>query len=205
MLPPTLDAFPEDILCGCDECGRGPLFGDVCAAAVVWPLEFTPQNQDDAKILNGIKDSKKMTAKQRAIASDFIKKHALAYGIATVSNHEIDSTNILIATYKAMHLALDMISVNYDRIAVDGNRFKRYMDKQHVCVVGGDNKIFQIAAASILAKEYRDSEIIELVKTQPELAVYKLEKNKGYGTKEHMNALREHGITPYHRKSFIHI
>lgn len=205
MLPQTLDEFPDNILCGCDECGRGALFGDVCAAAVVWPHEFAPQNKEDAKNLDGIKDSKKMTAKQRAIASDFIKKHALAYGIAIVSNHEIDSTNILIATYKAMHLALDKISVTYDRIAVDGNRFSKYRDKPHTCVVGGDNKVFQIAAASILAKEYRDSQVIELVKTQPELAVYKLDKNKGYGTKEHMNALREHGITPYHRKSFIHI
>jgi ribonuclease HII len=155
--------------------------------------------------MNSIKDSKKMSAKQRALAVDFIKKHAQGWAIATVDNHEIDRINILQATYKAMHSALDGITCHFDKIAVDGNKFKSYKDKPYVCVVGGDNKLFQIAAASILAKEYRDGEILRLVQEKPELGIYKLDKNKGYGTKEHMNAIREHGITEHHRKTFIHI
>ena len=209
MLPLYIEeqALQQSIdIVGIDEVGRGSLAGAVCAAAVVWPRDYVPQSDEDARFLELVKDSKKLSSKRRDVVAEFIKRNATAYAIAMVDNREIDNINILNATYKAMHLALDKIDrATYDKIAVDGDRFKTYMDAQgefvaHVCVVNGDNKLFQIAAASILAKCTRDAEMIELHKDYPD---YSWDKNKGYGTKLHMDAIRNHGTSPFHRNSFL--
>lgn len=191
---------------GIDEVGRGSLAGPVCAAAVVWPRDWTPQTDEDAKLLELVKDSKKLSSKRREVVASFIKKYAVAYAISMVDNREIDRINILKATFKAMHLAIDEIDrATYDKIAVDGDRFKTYMDTDgnfvaHVCIVNGDNKLFQIAAASILAKCARDNAMIEMHQRHP---VYHWEKNKGYGTKAHIEAIKMHGTCPFHRNTFL--
>jgi ribonuclease HII len=211
MLPTTLPDFDENIvIAACDEVGRGTLCGPVAAAVVIWDKDYQPKTKDDEKCLNLIKDSKKLSAKNREKLAEFIKTNALDYAIATVDNNEIDKINILQATFKAMHLALDKLQTKFDRIVVDGNRFKPYIDKSgdfipHTCIVKGDDSLFQIACASIIAKVYRDQEVTNIHMSDEKLHVYCWNKNKGYGTKEHLNAIKEHGITPYHRKTFIHI
>jgi ribonuclease HII len=209
MLPlflEELNLMQDMDIVGIDEVGRGSLAGAVCAAAVVWPRDYTPQTEEDARMLELVKDSKKLSSKRRDVVASFIKMNAAAFAISMVDNREIDSINILNATYKAMHLSLDQIDrTTYDRIAVDGDRFKTYMDTQgnfvpHVCIVNGDNKLFQIAAASILAKCARDNAMIELHQNHP---IYQWEKNKGYGTKVHIEAIQTHGKCPLHRNSFL--
>lgn len=215
MLPIVFEEFPDDVLVGCDEVGRGPAASVVCAAAVIWDKDYVPETKEDEKLLHMIKDSKKLSEKNRNKLSEFIKKHAVAYGIATVSNQEIDKINILQATFKAMHLALDQIKIPFDRIVVDGDKFKPYIRKNttndeepyfvpHKCIPKGDNRLLQIAAASILAKVHRDNIIIELHEANPRLQVYHWNKNKGYLTKQHMDAIKEHGMSEYHRRTFIH-
>lgn len=192
---------------GVDEAGRGPLAFDVVSAAVVMPTTFDPND----KYVNMIKDSKKLSAKKRDILAEYIKSTALAYGIGIATVDEIDKHNILNATYLAMHRAIDEVDkkLHIDLIKVDGDRFKAYLSKtqgrwlQHECCVDGDSTHLNIAAASILAKTYRDHEIEAIVANEPELDnKYGFKKNKGYGTPQHMKGLAEHGICKYHRQSY---
>ena len=211
MLPTTLDTFDtNEVVVGCDEVGVGCGAFTVCAAAVIWPADFIPTCEKEHKMMNMVKDSKKLTHKKREELEIFIKQHASAYSIASIENDEIDRINILNAIYKAMHCALDAIDIPFQHIVVDGSRFKPYMNKQgdyvhHTCIVNGDNTLFQIAAASILAKVHRDRQITELARSNDMLQKYGWENNKGYLTKQHMNAIKEFGLTPYHRRTFIHL
>jgi ribonuclease HII len=211
MLPIYLeDTNLDEIIVGCDEVGRGCGSGPVCAACVVWSSEYVPKTTEDEALLNMIKDSKKLSAKNREKLSIFIKNNAIAYSIATIDNKEIDKINILQATFKAFHKALDELNTNFDRIMVDGDKFKTYMNKDgdfvpHTCISKGDNKLLQIAAASIIAKVYRDNYITDLHNSDEKLQVYHWDKNKGYLTKEHINAIRTFGLSEYHRESFIHL
>jgi ribonuclease HII len=211
MLPTTLDGLEDSGVCVyIDEAGRGCFAGPVCAAAVVWPREYTPITEAEQKLLGMIKDSKKVTEKNRPILAEFIKKHAIAYAVGCVDAKEIDRINILQATYKAMHIAITELNLpEINHIFVDGNKFKTYIGRDqeyvpHTCIVGGDNKLLQIAAASILAKTHRDAYMTQLGNSTPEFAVYNWAKNKAYGTKEHTDAIKTHGMTEYHRKTFIH-
>lgn len=210
MLPSVIEEYENEILIGIDEAGRGPLCGCVAAACVVWDSTYEPKSEEDTKLLAMIKDSKKLSPKNREKLSVFIKNNAMEYAIGTVDNEEIDRVNILQATFKAMHLALDKITTKYDRIIVDGDRFKPYIAEcgefiPHTCIKEGDNKMLQIAAASIIAKVYRDTLITDLHNSDEKLQCYGWDKNKGYGTKAHIEALRKHGPSSYHRKSFIHL
>lgn len=200
MLKQYLDESKIEV--GIDEAGRGCLFGPVCVAAVVWPTK-------DPEPALEIKDSKKVSEKKRYLLRDYIQKHALAYSVQFISHEEIDKLNILKATMKGMHLCVDDIrkQIHVDTLLVDGDKFTVYTDENldyinHECVIGGDNTYKSIAAASILAKTYRDDYIISLSKERPELDKYKIPKNKGYGTKDHMNALKEHGPIVGHRRTF---
>tara|TARA_B100001094_G_scaffold330507_1_gene395876 strand:+ start:827 stop:1468 length:642 start_codon:yes stop_codon:yes gene_type:complete len=188
---------------GLDEAGRGCLLGPVCVAGVIW-LDKDPR--DDIII----KDSKKYTEKKRNECYDYIQEHCKDYSIQLISNEEIDEKNILQCSIEGMHLCLDDISKrhSFDTILVDGNRFDAYYSIQkdefisHHCIIKGDNTYKSIAAASVLAKTYRDKYIIQLVKDNPELEKYDILNNKGYGTKKHMDAIKQYGITKWHRKSF---
>lgn len=193
----------NDIEVGLDEAGRGCLFGPVCVAGVIWPKE----EPDESMI---IKDSKKCTEKYREKLFDYIKENAIAYSIILVDNDEIDNKNILQCSIEGMHTCLNEITEKHkiDMILVDGNHFKNYYCSssddfiKHQCFVKGDDKYKSIAAASILAKTFRDNYVKELVQKNPELSNYKIEKNKGYGTREHMEGIKEYGTTKWHRKSF---
>jgi ribonuclease HII len=209
MLP--IEYEPEDstkIIVGTDEVGRGSLIGPVTAAAVIWDVDFVPKTKDEEKLLELVKDSKKLSEKNRMRVSEFIKQNAKAYSIADVDNTVIDEINILKATYLAMHRALKSLGIEFDKIYVDGNSFKPFIGKDcmfvpHTCLVNGDNHLFQIAAASILAKTHRDSLIKNIHEQNEAYHVYSWDKNKGYGTKVHMDAIRQHGITPLHRRTFL--
>jgi ribonuclease HII len=187
---------------GLDEVGRGCLFGPVCVAGVVW-LDKDPEPQLE------IRDSKKVSEKKRTMLKDYILDNCITYSIQLVDNDYIDKFNILNSTMTGMHKCLDEITslLSIDTILVDGNHFEYYSDKDdnyinHVCVVNGDNTYKSIAAASILAKTYRDEWINKLVDKNPELEKYDLRNNKGYGTKRHLDAIKQYGITRWHRKSF---
>tara|TARA_Y100000389_G_scaffold205066_1_gene262658 strand:- start:8814 stop:9440 length:627 start_codon:yes stop_codon:yes gene_type:complete len=191
---------------GIDEAGRGCLFGPVCVAAVIWPKEDPLYNDKEPPI---IKDSKKVSEKKRFILKDYIERNAISYSVKFISNEEIDKTNILQATMKGMHMCIDDIRNNttIDTILVDGNHFKIYTDENlenidHECIISGDNTYKSIAAASILAKTHRDNYIYQLVKDRPELERYALQKNKGYGTKIHMESIKKYGPIEGHRRSF---
>jgi ribonuclease HII len=175
---------------GCDEVGRGCLAGPVVAAAVILPKKYKN------KLLN---DSKQVKKADREQLQEEIKQAALAWAVAEVSHTEIDEINILNASFKAMHLALDKLKVDPELLLIDGNRFTQYRKIQHRCIVKGDSNYLSIAAASILAKTYRD-ELMEKLSLQ--YPGYGWERNVGYPTKEHRNGIRLLGITPYHRKSF---
>ena len=198
-----LELFDENLKeVGIDEAGRGCLFGPVCVASV------SLTNLDDPLVSN-IKDSKKLSDKKKNILYDFIINNS-DYSIQLISEEIIDNENILQATLKGMHLCLDEINskINIDMILVDGNHFHDYFsikqDKflKHECVVNGDNTYINIAAASILAKVTRDRYIIDLCEKDENLKKYDLHKNKGYGTKKHMDAIKEFGIMNGHRKTF---
>ena len=202
-----LEQFYEQnkIEVGIDEAGRGCLFGPVCVAAVIW-LDEDPI-QDDKNY--EIKDSKKVSEKKRTLLKDYIKDNSIAYNIQLIHHNDIDKYNILQATLRGMRLCLDNITdiINIDTILIDGNHFDFYSDKNdnyidHVCVIDGDNIYKSIAAASILAKTYRDEWIYKLVNENPELEKYDLRNNKGYGTKRHLDAIKQYGVTKWHRKSF---
>lgn len=175
---------------GCDEAGRGCLAGPVFAAAVILPDNFSNQ------LLN---DSKQLTEKQREKLRPIIEQEALAWAVAQVDNHEIDRINILNASILAMHKALDALSMRPEHIIIDGNRFKQYHDIPHLCIVNGDGKYMSIAAASILAKTHRDEYMQKIHQEYPN---YNWQKNKGYPTCDHRNAIAQFGITNYHRSSF---
>ena len=188
MLLPYLN---KDVVeAGCDEAGRGCLAGSVYAAAVILPPDF----QND--LLN---DSKQLTERQRYQLREVIEQEALAWAVGVVTPEEIDRINILNASFLAMHRAIDQLKVRPDHLLIDGNRFKKYQDLPHTTVVKGDGKYLSIAAASILAKTYRDDYMNALHQEYP---IYDWNKNKGYPTKKHRAAIRERGITPYHRMTF---
>jgi ribonuclease HII len=187
-----LKPFLQDCVeAGVDEVGRGCFAGPVVTAAVILPKDF------DHPL---IKDSKKLSEKQRNEAVEIIKKYAVAYTVAYGSVEDIDRFNILQATFKTMHKALDGLSVRPEHIIVDGDKFNSYHNIPHTCVVKGDANYYSIASASILAKVERDNYMSELSKEFP---VYKWSTNKGYGTADHREALLENGPTVYHRKTFI--
>lgn len=187
-----LSSFSEKYIeAGLDEAGRGCLAGPVVAAAVILPAGYTHP------LLN---DSKQLSAKKRAILKDEIKKDAVSWAIAEVDHHEIDEINILNASYLAMHRALDQLQEVPELLLVDGNRFKPYKNIQHQCIVKGDGKYLSIAAASVLAKTYRDEIMHQLAEQVG--GHYGWETNVGYPTKAHRKAIQAHGVTPYHRKSF---
>ena len=188
MLLPYLE--PHRIEAGCDEAGRGCLAGAVFAAAVILPETF--QNE----LLN---DSKQLTEKRRYALRPIIEQEALAWAVGIVTPEEIDRINILKASFLAMHRAVDQLKVRPQHLLIDGNRFTPYPDVPHTTIVKGDGTYMSIAAASILAKTYRDDYMNQLDEQFP---VYHWKENKGYPTKAHREAIRQFGITPHHRKSF---
>lgn len=175
---------------GCDEAGRGCLAGPVFAAAVILPENFENDILDD---------SKKLTVKQRYALRQVIESEALAFAVGIVDNNEIDRINILNASFLAMHLAIDQLKLKPEHLLIDGNRFKSYPLIPHTCIVKGDGKFLCIAAASVLAKTYRD-DYMNLI--HEEFPQYGWSKNKGYPTFYHRRAVRETGISPYHRKTY---
>jgi len=188
MLLPYLE--PNRIEAGCDEAGRGCLAGSVFAAAVILPPDF--KNDD-------LNDSKQLSEKKRYLLRPVIEREAIAWAVGIVTPEEIDKINILKASFLAMHRAIDQLTVKPEHLLIDGNRFTPYPDIAHTTVVKGDGKYLSIAAASILAKTYRDDYMDELAKEYPD---YHWIENKGYPTKAHREAIRAVGITPYHRKTF---
>ena len=175
---------------GCDEAGRGCLAGSVYAAAVILPPDY------ENELLN---DSKKLSAKKRYTLRAEIERDAVAWAVGVVTPEEIDKINILNASFLAMHRALDQLKVRPEAVIVDGNRFKPYQELPFTTIVKGDGKYLSIAAASILAKTYRDDYMLSLAEEYPQ---YDWQSNMGYPTKKHRQAISEHGVTPYHRKSF---
>ena len=182
--------YKGKIEAGCDEAGRGCLAGSVYAAAVILPEDY--QNE----LLN---DSKQLTEKKRYQLREIIERDAVAWAVGIVTPEEIDKINILNASILAMHRALDQLKVRPEAIIVDGNRFKPYQELPHTTIVKGDGKYLSIAAASILAKTYRDDYMNQLAEEYPQ---YDWRSNKGYPTKKHREAIKQFGITPYHRKSY---
>ena len=182
--------YKGKIEAGCDEAGRGCLAGSVYAAAVILPDGY--QNE----LLN---DSKQLSEKKRYQLREIIERDAVAWAVGIVTPDEIDQINILNASILAMHRALDQLKVRPEAIIVDGNRFKPYQDLPHTTIVKGDGKYLAIAAASILAKTYRDDYMNQLAEEYPQ---YDWLSNKGYPTRKHREAIKQFGITPYHRRSY---
>jgi ribonuclease HII len=175
---------------GCDEAGRGCLAGPVVAAAVILPPDFKHQ------VLN---DSKQISEKKRYELRTEIEESALAFAVGIIDNNEIDKINILKASIMAMHKSLDQLKLRPEHIIIDGNKFIKYQEIPHQTIVKGDSKYYSIAAASILAKTYRDDIMHELDQQHPE---YGWKQNKGYPTKKHRQAIKEYGTTPFHRMTF---
>lgn len=188
MLAPFFDEHL--IEAGCDEAGRGCLAGPVFAAAVIMPKDF------EHPLLN---DSKKLNEKKRYAAREIVEKEALAWGVAQLDPKEIDEVNILRASFLAMHRALDQLSIRPESLLIDGNRFIPYQDIPFHTIVKGDGKYISIAAASILAKTYRDDYMLKIHEKYPH---YKWNSNKGYPAKAHRAAIAEHGACEHHRRSF---
>ena len=182
--------YEGKIEAGCDEAGRGCLAGSVYAAAVILPDGY------ENALLN---DSKQLTEKRRYELRDIIERDAVAWAVGVVTPAEIDKINILNASILAMHRALDQLTVRPEAVIVDGNRFKKYRDLPHTTIIKGDGKYMAIAAASILAKTYRDDYMNQLAEEFPQ---YDWKSNKGYPTKKHREAIRQYGTTPYHRMSY---
>jgi len=188
MLQPYLYKTKREA--GVDEAGRGCYAGPVCAAAVILPKDFYHP------LLN---DSKQLSEKERDLLRPIIEKESISFGVAMVDNDEIDIINILQASFKAMHLALDQLTKAPELLLIDGNRFKSYKNIKHRCIIKGDGIYTSIAAASVLAKTYRDEYMLQL---HEEFSNYGWNRNKGYGTAEHREAIQLSGICKYHRKSF---
>ncbi len=183
--------YQEELIeAGCDEAGRGCLAGPVFAAAVILPRDFYHPLLNDSKLL---------TEKQRYELRPLIEQNAIAFAVASLCNKQIDKLNILKASFKSMHLAIQKLSIEPQLLLIDGNRFTRYKRIPHKCIVQGDEKFASIAAASILAKTYRDDLMISLHEQYPQ---YNWAKNKGYGTREHQQALNQYGPCSLHRTSF---
>ncbi|HWB27426.1 MAG TPA: ribonuclease HII [Chitinophagaceae bacterium] len=180
----------KQVEAGCDEAGRGCYAGPVFAAAVILPPKFYHAD---------LNDSKQVPPEKREELRLYIEANALSYAVGMIDNDEIDVINILRASFKAMHKALDALTITPEALLIDGNRFTPYKNIPHYCIVEGDGKYASIAAASILAKTYRDAYMRQLHNEFPH---YNWHKNKGYGTREHRNAIEEHGLCKYHRKSF---
>ncbi len=180
-----------NLVCGVDEAGRGPLAGPVCAAAVILPCDL---------VIEGLNDSKKISEKKRELLFDIIKEKAIAYSIAYGTLEEIEQYNILEATYLAMNRAIDGLNIKPDYALIDGNRVPKGINLPCETVVKGDSKSSSIAAASILAKVTRDRLMLEYDKKYPQ---YSFAQHKGYGTKAHYEAIKEHGICEIHRRSFL--
>lgn len=181
---------PDTVEAGCDEAGRGCLAGPVFAAAVILPPDFS------CELLN---DSKQLNEKTRYNLRKVIEEQAVAWAVGVVSHSEIDQINILNASFLAMHRAVAGLKTVPEHLLIDGNRFKKYQDIPHTCVVKGDAKFLAIAAASVLAKTYRDDFMMELNEEYPQ---YGWNQNKGYPTVKHRLAIEEYGVTPYHRLTF---
>ena len=188
MLLPYLN--PHRTEAGCDEAGRGCLAGAVYAAAVILPPDFKCE---------ALNDSKKLTEKQRYALRPVIEREALSWAVGIVSAEEIDQINILNASFLAMHRAIAQLRIPPEHLLIDGNRFKPYPHIGHTCVVKGDGKYLSIAAASVLAKTYRDDYMLQLHQEYPQ---YRWDENKGYPTAAHRQAIAAFGPTPYHRMSF---
>ncbi len=188
MLQPFL--YKTKIEAGIDEAGRGCYAGAVFAAAVILPKKFYHPLLNDSKLLS---------EKQRDILRPIIEKESIAFAVASVSNNEIDVINILQASFTAMHIAVDNLLHKPNYLLIDGNRFKPYKDIAHTCIVKGDSLYASIAAASVLAKTHRDEHMLALHK---EYDYYRWDRNKGYGTLQHREAIAKHGLCEYHRKSF---
>ena len=186
----SLKRFSDQIEVGCDEAGRGCLAGPVIAAAVILPLNF--KNKE-------LNDSKKLSAKKREELSQIIKKHALAYEVGIVNPVKIDEINILNSSILAMHKAINKINIRYEILLIDGPYFKSYKNYNHECIIRGDSKFQAIAAASIIAKTYRDR---LMSKIHEDFPIYNWLSNKGYPTKEHRKAIEKIGISSHHRKSY---
>ncbi|MFV0272081.1 MAG: ribonuclease HII [Macellibacteroides fermentans] len=183
--------YTKDVIeAGCDEAGRGCLAGPVFAAAVILPPDFK------SELLN---DSKQLSEKNRYALRPLIEQEAIAWGIGVVTAPEIDAINILKASFLAMHRAIDQLKVQPQALLIDGNRFTPYKEIPFTCMVKGDGRFLSIAAASILAKTYRDDYMLQLAEEYPS---YGWQQNKGYPTRAHREAISKHGITPYHRKTF---
>lgn len=182
--------FDGVVEAGCDEAGRGCLAGSVYAAAVILPADY--ENAE-------LNDSKKLTARKRTELRRVIERDAVAWAVGIVTPEEIDKINILNASFLAMHRALDALSVRPEAVIVDGNRFKPYRDLPHATIVKGDGKYLSIAAASILAKTWRDEYMERIAQEHPQ---YDWTSNKGYPTRRHREAIRRFGVTPYHRMSY---
>ncbi|AFD08234.1 ribonuclease HII [Solitalea canadensis] len=187
-----LKAFYQDELieAGCDEAGRGCLAGPVFAASVILPKDFEHPELNDSKII---------TESKRYELRSFIEDHAIAFSVAMVDNVEIDKINILNASFLAMHRALDQLNSKVEYLIIDGNRFKKYQTLPHACIIKGDGKYYSIAAASILAKTYRDDYMTQL---HEQFSGYDWVNNKGYPTKKHRDGIKKLGTTPFHRMSF---
>jgi ribonuclease HII len=184
-------SFTKDLIeAGCDEAGRGCLAGPVVAAAVILPKKYRH------KLLN---DSKQLLREERETLRFEIERDAIAFGVAEVDHEEIDRINILNASFKAMHLALDKLHTRPELLLIDGNRFKPYGGTRHECIIKGDGRFLSIAAASVLAKTYRDDLMMSLAMQFPG---YSWETNVGYPTIAHRQGIRQIGITPFHRKTF---
>lgn len=196
--------IPNIVEAGCDEAGRGPLAGSVFAAAVVWSSEVI-ENEANREWLEMLDDSKKLTDRQRNYLRPLIEQYALAWAVVEVTAEEIDEINILRASITGMQRALSKLSVVPQHILVDGNKWKPYIPEGQVMeipartVVKGDGKYLSIAAASVLAKTYRDEYMLRLHEEYP---MYSWDKNMGYPTKAHYEAIKQYGVTPYHRQSF---
>lgn len=188
MLLPYL--HKDLIEAGCDEAGRGCLAGAVYAAAVILPKDF--QNEE-------LNDSKQLTEHQRYKLREIIERNAIAWAVGVVSPEEIDKINILNASFLAMHRAISSLKVKPEFLLIDGNRFNKYKDIPYQTIVKGDGKYLSIAAASILAKTYRDDYMNKLDQEYPQ---YDWKDNKGYPTKKHRQAIRDYGVTPYHRMTY---
>lgn len=181
----------QDILeCGCDEAGRGCLAGPVVAAAVILPNGFKSET---------LNDSKQLSEKKRLTLRKEIQENALAYSVCFITNEEIDKINILNASFKAMSVAVKQLNIRPELLLIDGNRFRTDLEIPYNCIIKGDAKYQSIAAASILAKTYRDEYMETLAKDYPE---FNWQKNKGYPTKAHRKAIKQFGITPHHRLTF---
>lgn len=199
---------PNVLEVGLDEVARGCLIGRVYAAAVVWNPDIehiVGYNPKISGMIDSIRDSKKIKPEKRKELAKFIENYSIACSVAWVDEREIDKINIRNASLKAMHLALDKLPLTPQHLIVDGNAFNDYNDIPHTTVIKGDDKYISIAAASILAKTYRDEYLMKLVDDNPSFEVYDLRNNSGYGTKNHLNAIKKYGITHYHQKHLVFV